>query len=91
MAFIPAAYGLRGLPGPTGRLVHRGVAWVAQHEPPLLAHGTPVQDALLLLPVGTPYHGTPKQYWIGKVQDVLPTILERGRETGNRKGLSSPD
>jgi hypothetical protein len=40
MASIPAAYGLRGLPGPTGRGVHRGVAWVAQNEPPLLAHGT---------------------------------------------------
>jgi hypothetical protein len=39
-ASIPAAYGLRGLPGPTGQFVHRGVAWVAHCEPPLGAHGT---------------------------------------------------
>jgi hypothetical protein len=41
MAFIPAAYGLRGPSGPTGRYVHCGVAWLAQFEPPLLAHGAP--------------------------------------------------
>ena len=39
-ASISAAYGLRGLPGPTGRFVHRGVAWGAHCEPPLVAHGT---------------------------------------------------
>ena len=68
MAFIPAAYGLRALPEPTGRGVHRGVAWVAQCEPPLVAHGTQVQAAFLLLPTGTPYRGTAKQDSVGKVQ-----------------------
>ncbi len=27
-----------------------------------------VQETVLLLPVGTIYHGTGKQYWVGKVQ-----------------------
>src|SRR5215472_6487656 len=40
MPFIPAASGTKGLPGPSGRGGHHGVAWLAQGEPPLVAHGT---------------------------------------------------
>jgi hypothetical protein len=68
MAFIPAAYGLRALPEPTGRCVHRGVAWVAQNKPPLVAHGTQVQAAFLLLPRERLTVERQKQDSVGKVQ-----------------------
>jgi hypothetical protein len=41
-----------------------------------------VQGALLLLPAGTTYRGTPKQYSVGKVQDVLLTILAQAGRSG---------
>jgi len=65
-ASISAACGLKGLPGPTGRGVHRGVA--LQHErPPLVAHGTCSKTLVLLLKGGT-YLETGKHDTVGKVQ-----------------------
>ena len=46
-----------------------------------------VQDALLLLPVGTTNHGTSKQYVIGKVHASYGAILTHAAETGNDAGL----
>src|SRR5215475_10204552 len=37
-----------------------------------------VHDALLLVPVGTTSHGTAKQYSIGTVHSVLPSMLAQG-------------
>jgi hypothetical protein len=55
--YTSAAYGLKAVSPPTGRCIHHQVAWLAQTLR-LVADGTYVQDALLLLPVGTTYHGT---------------------------------
>ena len=38
----------------------RGVG--SLNDPPLVAHGTLIQGALLLLPLGTTYQGTRKRY-----------------------------
>jgi hypothetical protein len=75
MAFIPAAYGLTGLPGPTGRYVHRGVAWLAHCEPPLLAHGTSSKARSYFCPWERLTTERRKYDSVGKVQDVLSSIL----------------
>ena len=41
-----------------------------------------VQGAFLLLPLGTTYQGTGKQYSVGEVQGVLPSILPQGQGIG---------
>src|SRR5258708_36262229 len=46
-----------------------------------------VQDAFVLLPVGTTHHGTPKYDSVGKVQDVLPSILAQGEGPGTATRL----
>jgi hypothetical protein len=50
----------------------------------------PVQGAFVLLPVGTPYHGTPKYDSVGKVQEVLAAILAQSKETGKGRGPFIP-
>jgi len=35
--------------------------------------------------VGTIYHGTAKQYWIGKVEESHQDLLASWRENGNEK------
>src|SRR5260221_6837233 len=46
-----------------------------------------VQDAFVLLPVGTTHHGTPKYDSVGKVPDVLPSLLAQGEGPGTATRL----
>src|SRR5258707_13362241 len=46
-----------------------------------------VQDAFVLVPVGTTHHGTPKYDSVGKVQDVLPRLLAQGEGPGTATRL----
>jgi hypothetical protein len=43
----------------------------------------PVQSTLVLLPVGTIYHGTPKHYSVGEVQMSYESTLSQASKTGN--------
>jgi hypothetical protein len=65
MAFISAPYGLKGLPGPTGRFIHHEAA--LQHRRSLVAHGTRSKTRVLFLTGGT-YLETPKHDAVGTVQ-----------------------
>ena len=82
-ASISAAYGLRGLPGPTGRFVHRGVAWGAHCEPPLVAHGTLSTMRSYFYPSERLSLERRKYDAVGKVQSVLPGILAHASISGN--------
>src|SRR5258708_9470215 len=46
-----------------------------------------VQDAFVLFPVETTHHGTPTYDSVGKVQDVLPSILAQGEGPGTSTRL----
>ena len=86
MAFIPAASGAKGLPGPTGRFIHRRVAWVARRTP-AQADGTRSNCAPAFTQASDLAWNPPKHDSIGKVQDVLPSILAQASRTGKRAGL----
>jgi len=64
----PTALAPEGPARPERRLLHRGVAWLARIPP--LKRSAPVQDTVVLLPVGTIYHGTRKHHSIGEVLSV---------------------
>ncbi len=82
---IPAAYGLKGQPGPTGRGMHTGER-SAQSTRCIAWH--PVQDAFVLLPTGTTDRGTPKYDEVGKVQDVLAPSMAQQRGNGKGQGTA---
>jgi hypothetical protein len=88
MAFIPAASGTKGLPGPTERGIHHQAS--CRSYATWLKRMAPVPTTLVLLPKGAIYLGTPKYDSVGKVQDVLPSMLAQGRETGKRRGPFIP-
>src|SRR5260221_9743345 len=71
----PPTRTLHASPGERGSITSGSSAWHL------------VQDAFVLLPVGTTHHGTPKYDSVGKVQDVLPSILAQGEGPGNATRL----
>src|SRR5215467_5266808 len=83
-ASISAASGLTGLPGPTGRGVQRGVAWLAQCEAPLGAHGTSSKARSYFYPRERLTVERPNTIGVGKVQGVLPSILSHAGRIGDR-------
>src|SRR5260221_7449294 len=74
-AVPPPTRTLHASPGERGSITSGSSAWHL------------VQDAFVLLPVGTTHHGTPKYDSVGKVQDVLPSILAQGEGPGNATRL----
>src|SRR5215472_10679769 len=90
--YLPAAYATTGLPGPTGRCVHRRARCAAsrQLEPSSRARHL-VHDAFVRGPTRTTELGTPTYDAVGTVHRVLSTGLAQASETGTGWGHSSPD
>src|SRR5215472_10819866 len=90
--YLPAAYATTGLPGPTGRCVHRRARCAAsrQREPSSRARHL-VHDAFVRGPTRTTELGTPTYDAVGTVHRILSTGLAQASETGTGWGHSSPD